>query len=64
MLNMLARICASTAARKSWCKSDGPAFAAEAADVVGLYIDPAATAIVLCIDGEPLTRRWGGRKAI
>src|SRR6187431_3186303 len=28
------------AARKSWCESNDPAFAAKAADVVGLYVDP------------------------
>ena len=30
------------AARKSWCESNDPEFAAKAADVVGLYIDPPA----------------------
>src|SRR5712692_6761108 len=30
------------AARKSWCESNDPAFAAKAADVVGLYVDPPA----------------------
>src|SRR6476659_5013293 len=34
------------AARKSWCESNDPAFAAKAADVVGLYVDPPAKAIV------------------
>ena len=41
------------AARKSWCESTDPAFAAKAADVVGLYIDPPAKAIVLCVDEKP-----------
>jgi transposase len=41
------------AARKSWCESDDPAFAPKAADVVGLYIDPPAKAIVLCVDEKP-----------
>lgn len=41
------------AARKSWCESDDPQFAAKAADVVGLYIDPPAKAIVLCVDEKP-----------
>jgi hypothetical protein len=41
------------AARKSWCESDDPAFAAEAADVVGCYVDPPAKAIVLCVDEKP-----------
>ena len=33
------------AARKSWCESNDPEFAAKAADVVGLYIDPPAKAM-------------------
>src|SRR5246127_55874 len=41
------------AARKSWCESNDPAFAAKAADVVGLYIDPPAKAIVLCVNEKP-----------
>jgi transposase len=41
------------ATRKSWCESNDPQFAAKAADVVGLYIDPPAKAIVLCIDEKP-----------
>src|SRR6202158_314324 len=41
------------AARKSWCESHDPAFAAKAADVVGLYVDPPAKAVVLCVDEKP-----------
>jgi transposase len=41
------------AARKSWCESNDPQFATKAADVVGLYIDPPAKAIVLCVDEKP-----------
>jgi transposase len=41
------------ATRKSWCESNDPKFAAKAADVVGLYIDPPAKAIVLCVDEKP-----------
>ena len=41
------------AARKSWCESNDPQFAAKAADVVGLYIAPPAKAIVLCVDEKP-----------
>ena len=40
-------------ARKSWCESDEPAFVAKAADVVGLYVDLPAKAIVLCVDEKP-----------
>lgn len=41
------------AARKSWCESNDPEFADKAADVVGLYVDPPAKAIVLCVDEKP-----------
>jgi transposase len=41
------------AARKSWCESNDPDFAEKAADVVGLYVNPPATAIVLCVDEKP-----------
>jgi transposase len=41
------------AARKSWCESNDPAFAAKAAEVVGLYVVPPAKAIVLCVDEKP-----------
>jgi transposase len=40
-------------ARKSWCESNDPKFVAKAADVVGLYINPPAKAIVLCVDEKP-----------
>src|SRR5512145_96670 len=40
-------------ARKSWCESNDPAFVAKAADGVGLYVDPPAKAIVLCVDEKP-----------
>jgi hypothetical protein len=41
------------AARKSWCESNDPDFAAKAAEVVGLYVNPPAKAIVLCADEKP-----------
>src|SRR5579862_202226 len=41
------------AARKSWCESNDPDFAQKAADVVGLYVNPPARAIVLCVDEKP-----------
>src|SRR5271165_5775413 len=41
------------AARKPWCESNDPEFASKAADVVGLYVDPPAKAIVLCVDEKP-----------
>jgi transposase len=41
------------AARKSWCESNDPEFAAKAADIVGLYLAPPKKAIVLCVDEKP-----------
>jgi len=41
------------AARKSWCESNDPDFAQKAADVVGLYVNPPAKAVVLCVDEKP-----------
>jgi transposase len=41
------------ATHKSWCESNDPEFTAKAAEVVGLYIDPPAKAIVLCVDEKP-----------
>ena len=46
-------------ARKSWCESDDPLFVAKAADVVGLYVDPPAKAIVLCVDEKPSIQAFG-----
>ena len=40
-------------ARKYWCESEDPDFAAKAADIVGLYLNPPAKAIVLCVDEKP-----------
>jgi transposase len=41
------------AARKSWCESNDPEFAAKAADIVGLYVDPPTKAVVLSVDEKP-----------
>src|SRR6476661_4025760 len=50
--NMFGAFCASTPS--IWLPaSNDPEFAAKAADVVGLYIDPPAKAIVLCVDEKP-----------
>jgi transposase len=50
-------------ARKSWCESNDPEFAAKAADVVGLYMAPPENAIVISVDEKPsiqaLERRQG-----
>jgi len=39
--------------RRSWCISTDPEFAAKAADIVGLYLNPPENAIVLCVDEKP-----------
>jgi len=39
--------------RRSWCVSTDPEFAAKAADIVGLYLDPPDNAVVLCVDEKP-----------
>jgi DDE superfamily endonuclease len=39
--------------RRSWCVSTDPCFAQKAADVVGLYLNPPAHAIVLSVDEKP-----------
>jgi transposase len=39
--------------QRSWCVSTDPEFAAKAADLVGLYLNPPENALVLCIDEKP-----------
>lgn len=39
--------------RRSWCISNDPNFAAKAADIVGLYLDPPTNALVLSVDEKP-----------
>lgn len=41
------------AARKSWCVSDDPEFAAKAAEIIGLYLDPPEGALVVAVDEKP-----------
>jgi transposase len=41
------------AGRQSWCVSTDPEFAAKAADIVGLYLDPPENALVLAVDEKP-----------
>jgi transposase len=41
------------AGRKSWCESDDPEFAAKAAEIVGLYLNPPDNALVLAVDEKP-----------
>ena len=40
-------------ARKSWCESNDPDFAAKAAEIVGLYLAPPENAVVICVDEKP-----------
>lgn len=39
--------------QRSWCISTDPQFAAKAADVVGLYLDPPESAVILSVDVKP-----------
>ena len=39
--------------RRSWCISTDPQFAAKAADIVALYLDPPENAIILSVDEKP-----------
>ncbi len=39
--------------RRSWCVSTDPEFARKAAEIVGLYLDPPAGAVVLSVDEKP-----------
>jgi len=39
--------------RRSWCVSTDPEFAAKAADIVGLYLDPPLNALVISVDEKP-----------
>lgn len=39
--------------QRTWCISTDKDFAAKAADIVGLYLNPPINAIVLCVDEKP-----------
>jgi len=39
--------------QRSWCVSTDPQFAAKAADIVGLYLNPPENALVISIDEKP-----------
>src|ERR1035437_9249550 len=41
---------------RSWCVSTDPEFAAKAADVIGLYLTPQQTPLVLSVDENPFTQ--------
>lgn len=38
---------------RSWCVSTDPQFAAKAADIIGLYLNPPQNALVICTDEKP-----------
>ena len=48
---------------RSWCVSTDPDFAAKAADIIGLYLNPPNNALVISVDEKPsvqaLSRRTG-----
>jgi transposase len=48
---------------RTWCVSTDPEFAAKAADIIGLYLNPPERALVLCLDEKPtiqaLSRKTG-----
>jgi transposase len=48
--------------RHSWWISTKPEFTPKAADIVGLYLDPPESALVLCVD-ETMTAQRGDSKA-
>ena len=50
---VLRRYRISLARRRSGCVSTDPEFAAKAADIVGLYLDPPENAVVLSVDEKP-----------
>lgn len=39
--------------RRSWCISTDPGFGPKAADIVGLYLNPPANALVIAVDEKP-----------
>ncbi|MDR1085123.1 MAG: hypothetical protein LBP22_09780 [Deltaproteobacteria bacterium] len=39
--------------QRTWCVSTGPMFAARAADIVGLHLDPPEKALILSVDEKP-----------
>jgi len=41
------------ARQRSWCVSTDPEFAAKAADIIGLYLNPPENALVLSVDEKP-----------
>ena len=49
--------------RRSWCISTDPQFAAKAADVVAVYLNPPENAVVLSVDEKPTFRPWSARRA-
>jgi transposase len=50
---VLRRFGISLRRRRSWCISTDPAFAAKAADIIGLYLQPPQNALLLAVDEKP-----------
>src|ERR1039458_6324203 len=49
--------------QRSWCVSTDKEFAAKAADVIGLYLNPPANALVISVERNPAFKRWNGPPA-
>jgi transposase len=47
---------------RSWCVSTDPEFAAKAADVIGLYLNPPERALVLSVDEKPSIQALGRKR--
>ena len=48
--------------KRSWCVSTDPEFAAKAADIIGLYLQPPTRALVLSVDEKPSIQRFHERQ--
>ncbi len=46
----------------SWSISTAPEFTPRAADIVGLYLNPPESALVLCVGENPAVQGWDGAK--
>ena len=44
--------------RRSWCISTDPEFGPQAADIVGLYLNPPQDALLLAVDEKPAIPAW------
>ena len=51
--NLLRREGIQLQRKRSWCVSTDKQFAAKSADIIGLYLNPPAKALVICVDEKP-----------